>query len=132
MLMRLWKIKLFVMKPYYPCFFVCYTSQCSSSRSRKKAAHLIDYKELSNVKIPKQKHHLVNSETNTHTDTTLFDVNILESDEENDSVKINCIGCSDEYNEWRPSNYIVDLISSADNGDLWINRQVTLTMTSRT
>ena len=57
-------------------------------------AHLIDYKKLSNVKIPKQKHHLFNSkkvEIDTHTDTTL-PREYLGGDEENDSVKVSCIG----------------------------------------
>lgn len=96
------------------------TSQCSSSRPRRKAARLIDYKELSDVKIPKRKR--VNSkkvETNIDTteDTTLFRVNVLETDE-NGFVKVSYIGYGDEYNEWRPIDDIVDLVRDADNGEL--------------
>lgn len=113
------------MKPYLSVFlcFLCFrmdTPQCSSSRPRRKAARLIDYKELSDVKIPKRKRQRVDSkkvETDTRTDTTLFRVNILETDEENGSVKVSYIGYGDEYDEWRPSDDIVDLISDADNGE---------------
>ena len=114
------------MKPYLSVFLrlLCFrmnTSQCSSSRPRRKVAHLIDYKELSDVKIPKRKRQRVNSkkvETDTRNDTTLFRVNILETDEESGSVKVSYIGYSDEYNEWRPRDDIVDLTSDADNGKL--------------
>ena len=52
-----------------------------------------------------------------------FCVNILETDEENGSVKVSYIGYDDEYNEWRPSDDIVDLSTMAN---LWMNRQVKL------
>ena len=84
-------------------------------------AHLVDYKELSDVKLPKRKRQRVNYkkvETDTRTDSALFRVNILETDEENGSVKVSYIGYGDEHNEWRSSEDIIDLVSNADNGEL--------------
>ena len=84
-------------------------------------AGLIDYKKLSDVKIPKQKRSKskkakIDADT-MERDTRLFRVNILDTDEENGSVKVSYIGYGNEYNEWRPSEDIVDLINDTDNGE---------------
>ena len=79
----------------------------------KRLATRPDHHQLSDVKLPRStrrssKHNKASSSTDT-TDSKLYRLRVLEEDEENGHVKVGYIGFSDEYDEWRRLEDIVNI-----------------------
>ena len=80
------------------------------SERPKRSGSRPDYRQLSDVKVPK---YVLRSskryKTNYSADTKLYRLRILEKDEANGVVKVGYIGYSDKYNEWRRLEDIVNV-----------------------
>ena len=89
------------------------------SERPKRLATRPDYRQLSDVKLPRNvprssKRYKASSDT---TDTKLYRLRVLEEDEENGRVKVGYIGFSNEYDEWRRLEDIVNIEEEDEEED---------------
>ncbi len=85
----------------------------------KHSVSRLNYSELADIKIPRRSLSTKVNETTLPKSSTLYQLKILERDEENKRVKVRYIGYSRKYDEWRKADDIVDLNendSSLDEG----------------
>lgn len=83
---------------------------------------LINFKELSDIKLPKAKR--IKEARN---ENRLYDVEVLENDPRTQRVKIHYIDYSSRYDEWRPSSDIIDkrtLVMNEDSGSLRLHDEL--------
>ena len=88
------------------------------SERPKRLVTRLDYRRLSDVKVPRNARRSSKShKTSSSTDTKLYRLRVLEEDEENGCVKVGYIGFSDEYDEWRRLEDIVTVEEEEEEED---------------
>lgn len=77
-----------------------------SDNRRLRSVKRVDYSELSDVKLPREKKAKVAKEADRD---KLYPVEIVEQDDSNGRFKVHYIGYSSQYDEWRDNSDVISL-----------------------